>query len=84
MWAIETIRLTKDYKVGFWKSQVKRAFDSLHLQVEVGEILGLLWHNGAGKTTTLKMLFRLIFPTSGTARMRSVFSCLRECRGVER
>jgi ABC-2 type transport system ATP-binding protein len=29
----------------------------------------LLGPNGAGKTTTLKLLFRLIFPTSGTARI---------------
>ncbi|MGH9344827.1 MAG: ATP-binding cassette domain-containing protein, partial [Terriglobia bacterium] len=30
---------------------------------------GLLGPNGAGKSTTLKLLFRLIFPTSGTARI---------------
>jgi len=29
----------------------------------------LLGPNGAGKTTTLKILFRLVFPTSGTARI---------------
>jgi ABC-2 type transport system ATP-binding protein len=32
-------------------------------------VFGLLGPNGAGKTTTLKILFRLIFPTSGTAQI---------------
>jgi ABC-2 type transport system ATP-binding protein len=39
------------------------------LQVDSGEVFGLLGPNGAGKTTTLKILFRLVFPTSGTARI---------------
>jgi ABC-2 type transport system ATP-binding protein len=69
MLAIETNELTKDYRVGFWRNRATRALDSLSLQVEPGEVFGLLGPNGAGKTTTLKILFRLIFPTSGTARI---------------
>ena len=69
MFAIETLGLTKEYKLGFWKRQSKRALDSLNLQVVPGEVFGLLGPNGAGKTTTLKLLFRLIFPTSGTAQI---------------
>jgi ABC-2 type transport system ATP-binding protein len=69
MLALETIELTKDYRLGFWRNRVKRALDRLNLRVEAGEIFGLLGPNGAGKTTTLKLLFRLIFPTSGTARI---------------
>ena len=69
MLAIEIKGLTKDYKVGFWKTRTKRALDNLDLNVGSGEVFGLLGHNGAGKTTTLKMLFRLVFPTSGTARI---------------
>jgi ABC-2 type transport system ATP-binding protein len=69
MLALETIRLTKDYKVGFWKKRSKRALNSLDLQVQTGEVFGLLGPNGAGKTTTLKILFRLVFPTSGAARI---------------
>lgn len=67
--AIEINGLTKEYRVGFWKTQIKRALDSLNLQVESGEVFGLLGPNGAGKTTTLKILFRLVFPTAGTARI---------------
>jgi len=69
MLALETIELTKDYRLGFWRNRTKRALDRLTLKVEAGEVFGLLGPNGAGKTTTLKLLFRLIFPTSGTARI---------------
>ncbi len=69
MAVIELQNLTKDYKAGFAKNRLKRALDGLSLQVEAGEIYGLLGPNGAGKSTTLKILFRLIFPTSGTARI---------------
>ena len=69
MLALETIDLTKDYRLGFWRNRVKRALDGLDLRVEAGEVFGLLGPNGAGKTTTLKLIFRLIFPTSGTVRV---------------
>jgi ABC-2 type transport system ATP-binding protein len=67
--AIETIDLTKDYTVGFWRQQPRRALDRLSLQVEAGEVLGFLGPNGAGKTTTLKLLLQLIFPTAGQAKI---------------
>lgn len=69
MLALETRDLTKDYATGFWHKHPRRALDRLNLNVEAGETFGLLGPNGAGKSTTLKILFRLIFPTSGTARI---------------
>ena len=42
------------------------AVDGLDLEVQDGEIMGIIGHNGAGKTTTLKMIAGLIEPTSGT------------------
>ncbi len=69
MFAVETFDLTKDYLVGFWRKRPTRALDRLNLCVETGEVFGLLGPNGAGKTTTLKLLFRLVFPTSGAARI---------------
>src|ERR1700690_2430866 len=68
--AIEIERLTKDYPVGFWRKKMRRYLDHLSLQVEEGESFGFLGPNGAGKTTTMKLLMGLIFPTSGTARVR--------------
>lgn len=67
MLAVETINLTKDYAAGFWRKRFRRALSNLNLQIERGETFGLLGPNGAGKSTTLKLLFRLIFPTSGAA-----------------
>ena len=66
---IEIDRLTKEYAAGFLRKRKTRALDTLSLKVEKGQIFGFLGANGAGKTTTLKLLMRLIYPTSGTARI---------------
>ena len=66
---VEINNLTKDYEVGFLRKRKVRALDGLTLSVEANQIFGFLGANGAGKTTTLKLLMRLIFPTSGNARI---------------
>jgi ABC-2 type transport system ATP-binding protein len=66
---IEITNLTKDYEVGFLRKRKVRALDGLSLSIDQGEIFGFLGANGAGKTTTLKLLMRLIFPTTGSARI---------------
>jgi ABC-2 type transport system ATP-binding protein len=69
MTVVEINNLTKDYEVGFLRKRKVRALDGLSLAVEGKQIFGFLGANGAGKTTTLKLLMRLIFPTSGSARI---------------
>jgi ABC-2 type transport system ATP-binding protein len=69
MSVIEITNLTKDYEVGFWRKRKVRALDGLSLSIDRGQIFGFLGANGAGKTTTLKLLMRLIFPTTGSARI---------------
>lgn len=69
MAVIEITNLTKDYEVGFWRKRKVRALDGLSLTVDGEQIFGFLGANGAGKTTTLKLLMRLIFPTTGSARI---------------
>ena len=45
------------------------AVSELSLEVAKGELLVLLGGSGSGKTTTLKMINRLIEPTSGSVRL---------------
>jgi osmoprotectant transport system ATP-binding protein len=45
------------------------AVDDVTLHVERGELLVLLGGSGCGKTTTLKMINRLVEPTSGVVRI---------------
>ena len=51
------------------------AVDSLDLEINPGEIFGLLGQNGAGKTTTILMLLGLTEPTSGRARVGGSATC---------
>ena len=64
---VSTDRLTKDFKTGFWRPRTHRGLDGLTLDIPAGGVFGLLGPNGAGKSTTLKLLLRLLTPTSGRA-----------------
>ena len=67
--AIEIENLSKDYPYGFLHLKKRRSLEDLTMRVEEGEVFGFLGPNGAGKSTTIKLLMRLIFPTTGTARI---------------
>jgi len=67
--AIEIESLSKEYPYGFLHLKKKKSLEDLTMRVEDGEVFGFLGPNGAGKSTTIKLLMRLIFPTSGTARI---------------
>ena len=55
---IELVDVTKRYDDTI-------AVENLNLQIDRGEIVGVLGHNGAGKSTTLKMIAGLVEPTHG-------------------
>ncbi len=45
------------------------AVERLSMEVQAGEVFGLLGHNGAGKTTTVRLLNGVLAPSDGTARV---------------
>jgi len=49
--------------------------DSLSLNLNKGEVLGLFGHNGAGKTTSMKMILGLLEPTQGTIKVFGESPC---------
>jgi len=65
---IQIRNLSKIYR-DFWGRKKVQAVNSLSLDVQKGEVFGLLGPNGSGKTTTLKLLLGLLFPTDGQIRV---------------
>jgi ABC-2 type transport system ATP-binding protein len=63
---VETRALTKIYR-DFWGRKKKTALNALDLNIQKGEVFGLLGPNGSGKTTTIKLLLGLLFPSGGDA-----------------
>jgi len=61
--AIKIENLTKIYYLP--KKRKVTGLSNFNLEIEEGEIFGLLGPNGSGKTTLLKTILGLIFPTSG-------------------
>lgn len=59
----ETILSTKDLSKHFGRV---KAVNQLNLEVQKGQIFGLLGPNGSGKTTTLGMLLGVVNPSSGS------------------
>ena len=60
------------------------AVDDLTLDIERGSIMALLGPSGCGKTTTLRMINRLIEPTSGTIEIEGVDVMSRSAQELRR
>jgi ABC-type polysaccharide/polyol phosphate transport system ATPase subunit len=54
------------------------ALRDVSFQVEQGQSLGLVGHNGAGKSTALKLITRILEPSSGAVRTRGRIAALLE------
>ncbi|NWJ98007.1 MAG: ABC transporter ATP-binding protein [Chloroflexi bacterium] len=61
--------LTKRYGKGREAQQERPANDAISLQIEPGEVFGLLGSNGAGKSTLIRQMVNLVAPTSGQVRL---------------
>jgi lipopolysaccharide transport system ATP-binding protein len=54
------------------------ALRDVNLEIERGEVVGLIGRNGAGKSTLLKILSRITLPTAGRIRLRGRTASLLE------
>lgn len=59
-------------KKEFW------ALREVSLQIQRGEVVGVIGRNGAGKSTMLKLLSRITVPTEGRIRISGRVACLLE------
>ena len=57
----------KKYPFGIKSKKDVHAVRGVYLEVDEGELLGLLGHNGAGKTTLISMLTGILEPSAGKA-----------------
>ncbi len=73
--AIKTSELTKRFGENV-------AVDSLNLDIQKGELFGLVGPDGAGKTTTMRMLSGIMRPTSGDAEVAG-YSITREQEAIK-
>ncbi len=65
--ALKLSGLTKTYeRVHLARKEVARGVEGINLEVNAGEVFGLLGLNGSGKTTAIKLILGLLFPTAGT------------------
>jgi ABC-2 type transport system ATP-binding protein len=66
--AVSIRNLTKVFPIPFKRERVV-AVNNLSLEVESGQVYGLLGPNGSGKSTTMKIVLGLISPTAGSTEI---------------
>jgi ABC-2 type transport system ATP-binding protein len=69
----EQVGTFREYFIRLLERKIKyqnfRALDDVSLQVPRGTVHGVIGHNGAGKSTMLKVISRVIKPTTGRVRV---------------
>jgi len=78
--AVAVHGLTKIFPVHFHPTRGVVAVKDLNLNIEAGEVYGLLGPNGSGKSTTLKIILGLVSPTRGRTEIFGRDSRLVESR----
>lgn len=72
---IETHALSRDFKEN-------RAVNALDLNIQPGELFGLVGPDGAGKTTTLRLLAGLLTISKGSGTIEAVEVVISSEKGV--
>ena len=70
---LQTSNLTKKYG-----KQI--AIDNVNINIEKGDIYGLIGKNGSGKSTTIKAILGLINPTAGKVTVMGEDSTKLSCK----
>jgi lipopolysaccharide transport system ATP-binding protein len=71
-WMLERKRRRQSTRDEFW------ALKNISLEVNKGDVVGVIGRNGAGKSTLLKILSRITEPTTGRIRLRGRVASLLE------
>jgi len=72
----------KDYVIqrikGQYKAKAFWAVDSISIELEKGDFLGIVGNNGAGKSTLLKAIAGIMLPTRGSVQVDGTIGALLE------
>jgi len=72
----------KEYTIRWLQRRLQhhhfQALKDVSLEIQTGEIFGIVGRNGAGKSTLLKLMARVLKPTTGRVVMRGVIAPLLE------
>lgn len=78
----ERISTIKEYAIKRVQRKISHrdfmALQNIDLQINKGEIFGIIGRNGAGKSTLLKVISRVLYPTSGIVWINGIISPLLE------
>jgi ABC-type polysaccharide/polyol phosphate transport system ATPase subunit len=78
----ERIRTFKEYAIRILQRRIQfrefHALKEVNLQIQKGEIFGVIGNNGAGKSTLLKVVSRVLIPTQGRVWIKGVVTPLLE------
>lgn len=76
----ESIKTFKEYSIRLIQGKLKQkkfwALHEINLNVNTGEIFGILGRNGAGKSTLLKVISRVLIPQKGRVWINGIVSPL--------
>ena len=73
-----TLKIGVENKLDTSNGEYIWALKDINLEVQQGEVLGIIGKNGAGKSTLLKILSKVTTPTTGSVKIRGRIASLLE------